>query len=55
LDVAAAWAALAGVSQGPLTLQSMVFEPRRLAVHVALGAGPATRTPPTELSLAAWF
>jgi hypothetical protein len=50
-----AWAALDGVSQGPLTLQSMVFEPRRLALRVALGEGPATRLAPTELRLAEWF
>ncbi len=55
LDVPAAWAALAGVSQGPLTLQSMVFEPRRLAVHLALGEGPVTRSTPTELRLGEWF
>jgi hypothetical protein len=54
-DLAAAWAALAGVNQGAMTLQSMVFEPRRLALHVALGAGPATASPPTELRLGEWF
>lgn len=45
----------ADVSQGPLTLQSMVFEPRRLALHLALGDGPATRHDPAELRLAEPF
>jgi hypothetical protein len=55
LSVEGAWAALDGVSQGPLTIQSMVFEPARLAVRLALGEGPATRLPPAELRLAEWF
>lgn len=55
LGVGEAWAALDAVNQGPLTVQSMVFEPRRLTAHVALGAGPATRLAPTELRLADWF
>ena len=55
LGVEEAWATLADVSQGPLTIQSMVFEPRRLALHVALGEGPATSRPATELRLAEWF
>jgi isopenicillin-N N-acyltransferase like protein len=55
LGVTGAWAALGAVSQGALTIQSMVFEPRRLALHVALGEGPATRRAPTELRLADFF
>jgi hypothetical protein len=55
LGVSEAWAALDEVSQGPMTIQSMVFEPRRLALHVALGEGPATRLAPTELRLTDWF
>lgn len=55
LGAAEAWATLAEVSQGALTIQSMVFEPARLALHVSLGAGPATRLTPTELRLGEWF
>lgn len=50
-----AWAALGDVSQGELTVQSMIFEPRRLVVHVALGPGPVTAQEPSELHLADWF
>jgi hypothetical protein len=55
LGVAEAWAALGEVSQGELTVQSMVFEPRRLALHVAMGEGPATQRKPVELLLGEWF
>lgn len=55
LGVPEAWAALDATNQGPLTIQSMVFEPHRLAVHIALGAGPATRLAPTELRLTDWL
>lgn len=55
LGVTGTWAALDAVNQGALTIQSMVFEPARLSLHVALGEGPATRRPPTELRLAGWF
>lgn len=55
LGVREAWSALDGVHQGALTIQAMVFEPRRLALHVAMGAGPATRFAPIELKLAGWF
>ena len=55
LGVEEAWAALGEVNQGPLTIQSMVFRPRDLTLHVALGEGPATRLAPTELRLAEWF
>ncbi|MFO0969292.1 MAG: C45 family peptidase [Gemmataceae bacterium] len=36
---------LDAANQGPMTLQTMIFEPAELRLHIALGAGPATRLP----------
>jgi hypothetical protein len=47
-DVAAA---LDAVNQGAWTMQSMVFEPAALRLHVAIGPGPATRLPLRALDL----
>lgn len=55
LGVPEAWAALDATHQGELTIQSMVFEPQRLTARVSMGAGPATRLPPTELRLTDWL
>jgi hypothetical protein len=49
------FAVLHAVNNGPLTLQSMVFEPARLRVHLRIGEGPATAHSPTELRLADWL
>ncbi len=39
------------VNQGEWTMQTMVFEPRALKLHVALGRGPATALPLKTLDL----
>ncbi len=54
LGVRGVWSALNAVGQAQYTVQSIVFEPRRLAIHVALGL-PATCLTPTELTLADYF
>jgi predicted choloylglycine hydrolase len=46
---------LHAVNQGEMTLQSMVFEPSSLALHLAFGAGPASRLPMKRLDLARLF
>jgi hypothetical protein len=46
---------LHGVNQGELTLQSMVFEPATLDMHLVFGPGPATRFPMNKLSLGELF
>jgi predicted choloylglycine hydrolase len=43
---------LDAVNLGDLTLQSMVFEPATLKLHVAFGDGPASRLPLRTLELA---
>jgi predicted choloylglycine hydrolase len=43
------------VNQGHLTLQTMVFEPRALDLHLAFGEGPATRLPMSRVNLAELF
>jgi isopenicillin-N N-acyltransferase like protein len=40
------------VNQGNLTLQSMIFEPAALKVHVAIGPPPASALPMKEVDLA---
>lgn len=40
------------VNQGAATLQTMIFEPATLKVHLAFGKGPATRLPRQTLNLA---
>ncbi len=42
-------------SQGDWTQQTMIFEPRTLKLHLAMGQGPATRLPLRTLELAVWF
>jgi predicted choloylglycine hydrolase len=46
---------LHAVNQGTMTLQTMVFEPATLTLHLAFGAGPATRLPMNRLELAELF
>jgi isopenicillin-N N-acyltransferase like protein len=44
-------AALHAVHQGPLTVQTMVFEPAAGVVHVGFGRPPTTARPPVRLDL----
>jgi hypothetical protein len=46
---------LHAVNQGELTLQSMVFEPTTLDMHLVFGPGPASRFPMNRISLAELF
>jgi hypothetical protein len=48
-------ARLHAVNQGEMTLQSMVFEPATLTLHLAFGAGPASRLPMKRLNLSELF
>jgi len=43
------------VHQGSWTLQTMVFEPASLKLHLAFGKGPATRLPLRAVELADYF
>jgi isopenicillin-N N-acyltransferase-like protein len=43
------------VNQGAATIQTMVFEPTALKLHVAFGKGPATRLPLRTLALSDLF
>jgi hypothetical protein len=43
------------VNQGDLTIQTMVFDPSAVAVHVAFGPGPTTRLPLTRFDLAPYW
>jgi isopenicillin-N N-acyltransferase-like protein len=51
-DVAAVAGRMDAVNQGERTLQTMVFEPSSLRLHLAMGKGPATRLPLRTLDLA---
>jgi hypothetical protein len=51
-DVAGVAERMDAVNQGEWTLQTMVFEPSSLRLHLALGKGPATRLPLRTLELA---
>jgi isopenicillin-N N-acyltransferase-like protein len=42
-------------SAGDWTLQTMIFEPSALRLHVALGKGPTSALPLKELDLSKWF
>jgi hypothetical protein len=46
---------LHAVNQGPLTLQTMVFDPTSLELHLAFGEGPASRLPMSRVNLAELF
>jgi isopenicillin-N N-acyltransferase like protein len=43
------------VHQGEMTMQSMVFEPARLRIHLAIGPGPVTKQPLKLLDCAPLF
>ena len=43
------------VNQGDLTIQTMVFDPSAVAVHVAFGSGPTTQRPLTRIDLAPYW
>jgi WD40 repeat protein len=43
------------VNQGSWTLQTMIFEPGELRLHVGFGKGPVSRLPLKELELASLF
>lgn len=51
LGVAEIQAALHAANQGDLTLQSMVFEPRELVLHLSLGTPPSSAHPLHTLKL----
>jgi hypothetical protein len=55
LDVAGVARQMDAVNQGSSTLQTMVFEPAALKLHIAVGKGPATRLPLRTLDLGALF
>jgi hypothetical protein len=42
-------------SAGDWTLQTMIFEPSALRLHVALGKGPTSALPLKDLDLSKWF
>jgi predicted choloylglycine hydrolase len=44
---------LDAVNQGETTLQTMIFEPAALKLHLAIGACPSSALPPKEVDLAA--
>lgn len=46
---------LHAVNQGELTIQSMIFEPERLRLHLSLGPLPATKGPFVALELGHWL
>jgi predicted choloylglycine hydrolase len=48
-------AALHAVHQEALTIQTMIFEPAALAVHVGFGPPPTTARPPVRIDLQAWW
>jgi hypothetical protein len=54
-DVADVAQRMHAVNQGPATLQTMVFEPRALKLHLAFGKGPATALPLNTLELTELF
>jgi hypothetical protein len=55
LDLADLVKKLRAVSQGELTLQTMIFEPAALRLHLALGRGPTSERPLQVLELAPLF
>ena len=55
LDVAAVQQRLDAANQGDLTLQTMVFEPRALVLHLAIGKPPVSDDPLVRIELAPLF
>jgi hypothetical protein len=54
-DLADVHAALHAVEMGEMTIQTMIFEPAAMRMHLGLGACPATAVPLQMLDLAALF
>jgi predicted choloylglycine hydrolase len=54
-DVVGVWAALHAVHQDAMTIQTMVFEPARRALHVAFGPGPTTARMPLSMTFSTLF
>lgn len=52
LGVGEVAAYMKSVNQGVMTVHTMVFEPARLRLHLAMGPGPATSLPLTVIDLA---
>ena len=48
-------AALHAVHQDDLTIQTMIFEPAAMAVHVGFGPPPTTARPPVRIDLMTWW
>ncbi len=55
IDVAAVQQRLDAANQGDLTLQTMVFEPRELVLHLAIGKPPVSDDPLVRIELAPLF
>ncbi len=55
IDVAAVQQRLDAVNQGDLTLQTMVFEPRELVLHLAIGKPPVSLNRMEKINLAPLF
>jgi hypothetical protein len=55
IDVSAVHRRLDAANQGDLTLQTMVFEPRELALHLAIGKPPVSDDPLVKIELAPLF
>ncbi len=55
LDVAEVAKQLHAVSKGPLTVQTMIFEPAPLVLHLAMGSCPASALPLKTLELKPLF
>ena len=55
LGVADVFKKLDEVNLGRLTVQSMVFEPGPLVLHLAMGTCPATKRPLEKLELKPFF
>jgi hypothetical protein len=55
LDLAQVQARLHAANQGAHTFQTMVFQPRELAIHLALGAPPVSADPLTRVDLRPLF
>ena len=43
------------VNEGPLTIQTMIFEPASLKLHLGIGSCPATKAPLKTLELSRFF
>jgi isopenicillin-N N-acyltransferase like protein len=55
IDVAAVQERLDAANQGDMTLQTMVFEPRELVLHLAIGRPPVSDDPLVRIELAPLF